>query len=128
MKTTIRLAVAGALLATAAFASAPVAASPTGETIKITCSNGFTRTVSARAARGVTTSLNKFNQYRGSGVTCWSEPGAPRVKAKSHLTVACTNGFERRVNARAANGIARALTKFNAYNRRGITCQVVPPV
>jgi hypothetical protein len=102
-----------------------VAATSHTDTITVTCTNGFTRTVSAHAARGVATSLNKFNQYRGSGVTCTAGPGAPRIAAVAFRTVQCTNGFERRVSARAAGGITKALNAFNARNRSGVTCTLV---
>jgi len=117
----LRLILATALLGAAMAASV----GPTfavGETIKVTCTNGFERTVSAYAARGVAKSLTKFNEYRGSSITCAAAPGAPRVAAVTFRTVSCSNGFERDVNARAAGGIAKALNAFNEHNRSGITC------
>ena len=94
-----------------------------GETITVTCSNGFQRTVAAQAARGVATSLNKYNEHNQSGVTCAAAPGAPRPRpATAWLTITCTDGFQRRVNARAAGGITRALNAFNTYNQSGVTC------
>jgi hypothetical protein len=93
------------------------------DTITVTCSNGFERTVAAQAARGVAKSLTKFNEYNRSGVTCTAGPGAPRTRpAVEYITVTCSNGFERRVPARAAGGIARALDAFNEHNRSGVTC------
>ena len=123
--TKLRLVIAGALLATAAVA-APTVAAPSHETIQVSCTNGFTRTVSARAARGVTRSLNRFNAFTHSGVTCESAPGAPRVHPAKFLQIECSNGFTKRVGAGAAGGIVRALNKYNAHNHKGITCSVVP--
>jgi hypothetical protein len=123
----LRLLLASALLAgtTVATVGPVVAAAPTHNTIVVTCSNGFTRTVAAQAARGVATSLNKFNAFAKSGVTCSAAPGAPRTPpTRAFLTVTCSNGFERRVSSHAAGGIARALTAFNAHNHRHITCAV----
>lgn len=96
-----------------------------GETITVTCSNGFERTVAAHAARGVAKSLTRFNEFNRSGVTCTAGPGAPRPRpATSSLTITCTNGFERTVSARAAGGITRALNAFNTRNKSGATCSV----
>ena len=120
MRLVIRLALASSLLAAAMFASAGPAAAV--DTITVTCTNGFTRTVAARAARGVAKSLTKFNEYRGSSITCAAAPGAPRVTATSFVMVTCTNGFERRVNARAAGGIMKALNAFNERSQTGVTC------
>jgi hypothetical protein len=88
----------------------------------VTCSNGFQRTVAAQAARRVTKSLNKFNAYTQSGVTCSTAAGAPRPAVRTLLTITCTNGFERAVDARAAGGIAKALNKFNERSHTGVTC------
>ncbi len=126
MKVTLRLLLASAMLTSTAVLGTitpTFAGQPTHNTIVVSCSNGFTRTVSAQAARGVATSLLKFNQYNHSGVTCTAAPGAPRTApAKSHLTISCSNGFQRRVSSHAANGIAHALTAYNAHNHKGITC------
>jgi hypothetical protein len=121
MKVFVRVLVASALLAMAMFAT--VGPTLAADTITVSCTNGFTRTVDAHAARGVAKSLTKFNEYRGSSVTCAAAPGAPRSgPATAWLTISCTNGFERTVNARAAGGIARALNKYNAYAHTGVTC------
>jgi hypothetical protein len=120
MRIAIRLGLASALLGAAVLANVGPALAV--ETITVTCTNGFTRTVAAPAARGVATSLTKFNQYRGSSISCTAGAGAPRVTAVTFRTVSCSNGFERRVNARAAGGIARALNEFNARSRTGVTC------
>jgi hypothetical protein len=101
-----------------AFASAPA-----HDTVVVTCSNGFSRTVSAHAARGVATSLSRFNAYNHSNVTCAAGAGATRTApTQAWLTISCSNGFERRVSAHAAGGIARALNAYNAHNHRAITC------
>ena len=122
----VKFGVAGAVLTAALFMQAvPVFATTNAATIQVTCSNGFSRTVSASAARGVAKSLTKFNAARGSSVTCAAAPGAPRPTATAWLTIDCTNGFEKTVNARAAGGIARALNAFNAYSHTGVTCAVV---
>jgi hypothetical protein len=94
-----------------------------GETIAVSCTNGFTRTVAAKAARGVAKSLTKFNAYTKSGVTCTAGPGAPRPGTPvTTLTISCTNGFTRTVGAKAAGGITKALNQFNARNQSGVTC------
>ena len=118
----LALVLSGAAIAT----PLPASAAPTNDTILVSCTNGFTRTVSARAARGVTTSLNKFNAFNESGITCSHGPGAPKVHPKNFLTVECSNGWERRVAARAAGGIVRALNKFNGHNPHGVTCSIAP--
>jgi len=128
VKVFVRLLLATALLtgATVAVAGPAVAAAPVHNTIVVTCTNGFTRTVDAHAARGVATSLNRFNAFRKSGVTCSAAPGAPRTPpTHAFLTIRCSNGFERRVSAHAAGGITRALNAFNAHNHRHITCAIV---
>jgi hypothetical protein len=120
MRTVFRLAIGSAVLA----ASMAVSVGPAfaGETITVTCTNGFSRTVAAQAARGVAKSLTKFNEFNNSGVTCTAGPGAPRPAATSWLTISCTNGFERTVNAKAAGGIVKALNNFNAQSHTGVTC------
>ena len=89
MRTLFRVVLASAVLAATMFATVgPVAA---GETITVSCSNGFQRTVAAHAARGVAKSLTKFNAYTHSGVACAAAPGAPRpAAATSWLTISCT--------------------------------------
>ncbi len=122
MKSLLRLALASTVLVGAMVANVvPVMAT---DTITVTCSNGFERTVSAHAARGVARSLTKFNEFRGSSATCTAGPGAPRVVPTSFRTVECSNGFERRVNAKAAGGITKALNAFNERNQSGITCSL----
>jgi hypothetical protein len=116
----LRLALAGALLGAAMVGN--VAPAFAVDTVTVTCSNGFQRTVAAKAARGVATSLNKFNQYNKKNITCVAGAGALRISATSFRTVSCTNGFERRVNARAAGGITKALNAFNTRSRTGVTC------
>lgn len=125
MRIALRLALASALLGAAMVANVGPAFAV--DTITVTCTNGagqtvFTRTVAAYAARGVATSLTKFNQYNGRNIICVAAPGAPRVTAVTFRTVECSNGFERRVNSRAAGGITRALNEFNARTRSGVTC------
>jgi hypothetical protein len=126
VKLTLRLLLASALLSGAAISvgvAPTLAAAPTHNTITVTCSNGYTRTVSAHAARGVAQSLTKYSRFNHSDVTCTAGPGAPRVKApKSYLTITCTDGYTRRVSAHAANGQAHALTNFNKHNHSGVTC------
>jgi hypothetical protein len=128
MKTRLRLVLAGALLAATAIASGPVPtlAASTQDTIVVTCSNGFSRTVSAKAARGVARSLTAFNAHRGNGITCAAAPGAPRVAAATFQTVGCSDGFSRKVNAKAIGPIVKALNAFNARRANGVTCAVVP--
>ena len=41
------------------------------------------------------------------------------------LQVSCTNGFERTVNARAANPIVKALNAYSTRKNLGVTCAVV---
>ena len=121
MRVFLRLTVASAVLAAGMIANVGPALG--AETIAVTCSNGFTRTVAAQAARGVAKSLTKFNAYTESGITCAAAAGAPRAAtATAWLTITCTNGFERTVNARAAGGIIKALNKFNGYSQTGVTC------
>ena len=127
MRIVLRLGLASALLAAAMVGS--VGPALAGDTITVTCTNAsgrtvLERTVAARAARGVATSLTKFNAYNGRNVTCVAGPGAPRVRGATFQTVTCSNGFERQVNARAAGAITRALNAFNARNRSGITCSL----
>lgn len=128
MKTRLRLALAGALLAATAIASRPVTtmAAPTHDTIVVNCSNGFTRTVSANAARGVAKALTAFNAHRGNGITCAAAPGAPRVVGATFLTVACSDGFSRDVNAKAIGHIVKALNAFNARKATGVSCALAP--
>jgi hypothetical protein len=122
----LRMLLASALLSGTAMVAgiAPTFASaPAQDTIVVSCSNGFTRTVSAHAARGVATSLTRFNAYNHSGVTCSAAPGAPlTTPTHTYLTITCSNGFERRVSSHAAGGIAHALNAYNAHNHKGITC------
>ncbi len=121
MRALFRLALAGALLATAMLGT--VASVSAGDTITVTCSNGFERTVAAKSARGVAKSLNKFNSYTESGVTCTAGPGAPRLAAiATKLTITCTNGLVKTVDARAVGGITRALDAFNTRSQTGVTC------
>lgn len=120
MRLALRFGLVSALLGAAMVGSAVPALG--ANTIVVTCTNGFQRTVAAHAARGVAKSLTKFNEHNQSGVTCAAAPGAPRPAAQSFRTVTCSNGFERRVNARAAGGITRALNAFNERNRSGVTC------
>lgn len=121
MRVFLRLTVASAVLAVGMITTVGPALG--AETITVSCTNGFQRTVAAQAARGVAKSLNKFNAYTESGVTCAAAPGAPRPSAASAwLTITCTDGFERTVNARAAGGIVKALNKFNGYSQTGVTC------
>lgn len=124
MKTRIRLALAGALLVVTAVATAPAAtmAAAPHETIVVSCSNGFSRTVSAKAARGVAKALTAYNEYRAKDVTCAAAPGAPRPVAAAFVTVECTNGFERRVNAKAVGPIVKALNAYNTRKGTGVTC------
>ena len=128
MRFVIRLSVALALLGTALVATAGPVAAASHPTITVTCTNGFERTVSAHAARGVAKSLTNFNAHRGTSVTCTAGPGAPRGQAKSHarLTIQCSNGFEKTVSARAARGITRALNAFNERRHSDVTCAIVP--
>ena len=122
MRVYLRLCLASAVLAAGLIANvAPALAA--GETITVTCSNGFSRTVAAQAARGVATSLTKFNEHSRSGVTCAAAPGAPRPRpAAAWQTITCTNGFERNVNARAAGAILKALNAYNTRRDTGVTC------
>jgi hypothetical protein len=117
---------AGALLSGMAMVAgiAPTFASaPAHDTVVVTCSNGFSRTVSAHAARGVATSLARFNAHNHSSVTCAAGAGAARTApTQAWLTINCSNGFERRVSAHAAGGIARALNAYNAHNHKAIIC------
>jgi hypothetical protein len=127
MTTRLRLALAGALLAVTAIASGPVPSLAAGQaTIQVTCSNGFTRTVSAKAARGVAKSLTAFNAHNGKAVTCAAAPGAPRVRAASFATLTCSDGFTRDVNAKAVGPIVKALNAYGARTANGVTCAVAP--
>ncbi len=128
MKLVIRLSIGVALLAAAMFANiAPAFAAnshSTHDTIAVTCSNGFTRTVSAHAAHGVARALTQFNAHNKKGVTCSAAPGAPRISAASWKSVSCTNGFEKTVNAKAANAIVKALNAYSARKNLGVTCSI----
>ena len=127
MKTRLRLALAGALLAVTAIAAGPVPSLAAGQdTIVVTCSNGYSRTVSVKAARGVATALTAFNTHNHKGVTCVAAPGAPRAKAARFVTVSCSNGFERRVNVKAVGPIVKALNAYAARKTTGVTCAVAP--
>lgn len=127
MKTRLRLALAGALLAVTAIAAGPVPTLAAGQdTIVVTCSNGYSRTVSAKAARGVATALSAFNAHTKKGVTCVAAPGAPRAKAARFVTVSCSNGFERRVNVKAVGPIVKALNAYAVRKTTGVTCAVAP--
>lgn len=121
MRLSLRLVIAGALLAAGMIANVGPALG--ADTVTVTCSNGFQRTVAAQAARGVAKSLTKFNEFSQTGVTCVAGPGAVRpAPATAWLTITCSNGFERTVNARAAGGITRALNAFNTHSQTGVTC------
>lgn len=121
MRIAIRLAIASAMLALGLIGTAGPALG--ADTVTVTCSNGFERTVAAQAARGVARSLTKYNEYARTGVTCVAGPGATRPRpATAWLTITCTNSFERTVNARAAGGITRALNAFNQRSGTGVTC------
>jgi hypothetical protein len=121
----VRLGLIGTLLGAAMVTSvAPTFAADSHDTITVTCSNGFTRTVSAHAARGVATSLSKFNAHNHKNVTCAAAPGAPRMPAASFQHVTCTDGFQRDVNARAANAIVKALNAYSARKNLGVTCAI----
>jgi hypothetical protein len=124
MRLVLRLVMGSALVAAAMFATvAPTFAAPkTHDTITVSCSNGFSRTVSAHAARGVARALTNFNAYNGKGTTCAAAPGAPRANGASWLTVTCTNGFERPVNAKAANSVVKALNAYSTRKSLGVTC------
>ena len=123
MRVLFRLTIGAALLAAAMITTvAPAFAANTTDTIAVTCSNGFTRTVSANAARGVANSLTKFNAYNGKGTTCAAAPGAPRPTATAWLTVSCSNGFEKTVNAKAAGPIVKALNAYSTRKNLGVTC------
>ena len=127
MRVLFRLSIGTALLAAAMVANlAPTfAATPSHDTITVTCSNGFSRTVSANAAHGVATSLAQFNAHNHKNVTCSAAPGAPRVRGASFVTVSCTNRFEREVNAKAANAIVKALNAYSTRKNLGVTCSLV---
>jgi hypothetical protein len=121
----VRTLLATSLLATALISlSAPTMAAP-ASTVTVSCSNGFSRTVSARAAVGIVRSLNRFNAYNQSGVTCSaSDPTLTAAPAKVYLFIDCTNGFTRRVAQYAAGGVVRALNNFNAHSHTGVTCAI----
>jgi hypothetical protein len=123
VKFIVRLLLASSLLTSTAVVAAAGPAFA-GDTIVVSCSNGFTRTVAAHAARGVATSLNRFNAHNHSGVKCEAAPGAPRpaTRGVTFVTVTCTNGFTRRVPVRASAGITKALNKFNRFSHSGVTC------
>ena len=127
MRTMLRIILGSALLVTAMVVTvAPTFAAPkTHDTITVSCSNGFSRTVSAHAARGVAKALTNFNAHNGKGTTCAAAPGAPRAphaNGASWLTVTCTNGFERPVNAKAANAVVKALNAYSTRKNLGVTC------
>lgn len=124
MRLAVRIVLGSALLVAAMFVTvAPTfAASNTHDTITVSCSNGFSRTVSANAARGVAKALTNFNAYNGKGTTCAAAPGAPRATGAAWVNVTCTNGFEKSVNAKAANAVVKALNAFSARKNLGVTC------
>jgi hypothetical protein len=102
---------------------APTFAAHTTSTISVSCSNGFSRTVSANAARGVAKALSNFNAYNHRNVTCAAAPGAPRPNPSAmRVTITCTDGFERTVNARAADAVVNALNAYSARKNLGVTC------
>ena len=124
MRLLLRFALGSALLAAAMFATVgpSFAASKSHDTITVTFSNGFSRTVSANSARGVANALTNFNAHNGKGTTCAAAPGAPRANGASWATVSCTNGFEKRVNAKSATTIVRVLNAYSARKNLGVTC------
>jgi hypothetical protein len=123
MRLLARLVIGAALLAGATVANvAPTFAAETHDTITVSCSNGFTRTVSANAARGVATALTQFNAHNHKGVTCAAAPGAPRANAAAFVTVTCSNSFTRNVNAKAAPVIVRVLNAYSTRKNLGVTC------
>lgn len=126
MKLAIRTLLAAALLSTASLVSIGVPVFASGTTyVTVSCSNGFSRTVSAHAAIGVAKSLNKFNAYNQSGVTCSAGPGAVSpAPAVIYLYVDCSNGWTKRASAHAAGGITKALNAFNTRSHTGVTCAI----
>jgi len=127
MRIIVRMVLAAALLASAslAFIGAPVLATNAPAQVTVTCSNGFTRTVSAYAATGIAKSLTKFNAYNQSGVTCAAGAGAlAPAPAVSWLYIDCSNGFVKRVSSHAAGGITKALNAFDTRSHTGVTCAV----
>ena len=124
MRLVLRIVLGSALLVAAMFATVgPTFAAPkTHDTITVTCSNGFSRTVSARAAHGVARALTNFNAYNGKGTTCAAAPGAPRANGASWVTVTCSNGFEKKVNAKAATAVVKALNAYSTRKNLGVTC------
>jgi hypothetical protein len=125
MRTRLRLALLGAVLAVTVIGAAPAGATAgSAETIVVTCTNGFTRTVPALAARRVAVLLTRFNEYNGKGITCSAAPGAPRVVADSWVFIECTNGFERRVHAQAAGPVVKVLNVVAARRGLNVTCAV----
>lgn len=128
MRMLFRLAIGVALLAGATVATVGptfAANAPAHSTITVTCSNGFSRTVSAKAARGVAMALTQFNAHNNRNITCSAAPGAPRTRAASFVQVSCTNGFARDVNAKAANVIVKALNAYSTRKHLGVTCSIV---
>jgi hypothetical protein len=129
MRTFFRSLLAGTILTAALVGiGAPTLAAGGGTTyVTVSCSNGFTRTVSAHAAKGIANSLNKFNAYTHSGVTCAAGAGAlATAPTTQFLHIECSNGFTKRVSAHAAGGINRALNNFNGRSHTGVTCAVAP--
>lgn len=127
MRIFVRTLSVAALLSTASLASigAPVFADTGTTYVTVSCSNGFTRTVSSHAAIGVAKSLNKFNAYNQSGVTCAAGPGAATpAPTVSYLYIDCSNGFVKRVSSHAVGGITKALNAFNTRSNTGVTCAV----
>ena len=73
MKLIARLLLASALLsgsAALATVGTAFAAAPSHATITVSCTDGYSRTVSAHAAHGIATSLTKFSRFTHSGVIC----------------------------------------------------------
>jgi hypothetical protein len=46
----------------------------------------------------------------------------PAHADQTTVTITCTNGFTKTVNAKASGGIIKALNNFNAYSQTGVTC------
>jgi hypothetical protein len=103
---------------------APTLAARTHDTIAVTCSNGYTRTVSANAARGVAKALTNFNAHNHKNVACAAAPGAPRSHSMAKQTVSCSNGFEKTVPAKAARAIAKAINAYSTRKNLEVTCTV----
>jgi hypothetical protein len=114
---------AALLSATTLSVAGPALAAQTTDTITVTCTNGWSRTVSANAARGVAKALTAFNAHNHKSATCTAGPGAPRpAPAAAWLHITCTDGFERTVNAKAAGPIVKALNAYSARKNLGVTC------